>query len=182
MKTQGELWNDRYQNWSTYLQHLHLNIKYKKGSTNRVVEYLSRPPVATLTTVLDSCGRDTSRSPHLYKKYPNFSTTYQILGANFMVANFNHQDGLLCCLGHLYIPSRKGDKIIWEAHYSRVEGHFGIKMTVAVLQKHFYWPKLRPDVDKYMRSCTACSISKPTTKKQGFYIPLPTPNRSWESI
>jgi hypothetical protein len=33
-----------------------------------------------------------------------------------------------------------------------------------------------------MRSCTACAIAKPTTKKQGLYTPLPTPDRPWESI
>jgi hypothetical protein len=27
-----------------------------------------------------------------------------------------------------------------------------------------------------------CTIAKPTTKKQGMYTPLPTPNRPWESI
>jgi hypothetical protein len=56
-------------------------------------------------------------------------------------------------------------KLIWEAHYSQVEGHFGVKKTVAMLQKHFYWPKLRQEVSKYIRSCTACAIAKPTTKK-----------------
>ena len=61
-------------------------------------------------------------------------------------------------------------------------GHFGIEKRVAVMQKHFYWLKLRQDVDKYIRSCTACTIAKPTTKKQGLYIPLPTPDMPWESI
>jgi hypothetical protein len=31
-------------------------------------------------------------------------------------------------------------------------------------------------------SYTACTISKPTTKKLGLYTPLPTPDRPWESI
>jgi hypothetical protein len=57
-----------------------------------------------------------------------------------------------------------------------------IEKTVAVLQQHFYWSKLRQDVNKYIRSCTACAISKPTIKKQGMYTPLPTPDRPWESI
>jgi hypothetical protein len=57
-----------------------------------------------------------------------------------------------------------------------------VKNTVAMLQKHFYWPKLRQEVSKYIRSCTACAIAKPTTKKQGLYTPLPTPDRPWESI
>ena len=60
--------------------------------------------------------------------------------------------------------------------------HFSIEKTVAMLQKYFYWPKLRQEVGKYIRSCTACAIAKQTTKKQGLYTPLPTPDRSWESI
>jgi hypothetical protein len=154
----------------------------KIGSTNRVVDCLSRPPVATLTTVLDSCGHETSGWPHLYETDPDFSTTYQMLGENSVVTNFHLQDGLLCRLGHLCVPSSEHAKLIWEAHYSRVAGHFGVEKTVAVLQKHFYWPKLRQDVSKYIRSCTACAIAKPTTKKQGLYTPLPTPNKPWESI
>jgi hypothetical protein len=46
----------------------------------------------------------------------------------------------------------------------------------------FLLAKLRQDVSKYIWSCTACTISKPTTKKQGMYTPLPTPDRPWESI
>ena len=61
-------------------------------------------------------------------------------------------------------------------------GDFGVEKTVVILQKHFYWKKLRQDVSKYIRSYTACVIAKPTIKKQGLYTPLPTPERPWESI
>jgi hypothetical protein len=99
-----------------------------------------------------------------------------------MVSNFHLQDELLFHLVNLFIPSSERKKRIWEAHYSGVVGHFGVEKTVAVLQKQFYWPKLQHDVDKYIRSCTACAIAKPITKKQGLYTPLPTPKNPWESI
>jgi hypothetical protein len=89
---------------------------------------------------------------------------------------------LFFCLGHIYVPSSEQVKLFWESHYSRVSGHFGIENIVAMLQKYFYWLKLRQEVNKYIRSCTACTIYKPTTKKQGMYTPLPTPDRPWESI
>jgi hypothetical protein len=143
MQTQGKLQNDRHQKWSTYLQQFHLNIKYKIGSTNCVVDCLSRPPIMELTTVLDSCGHDTSILPQLYETDPDVATTYQMLGANAIVNNFHLQDGLLCRLGHIYVPSSELANTIWEAHYSRVAGHFGVEKTMAMLQKHFYWPKLR---------------------------------------
>jgi hypothetical protein len=57
--------------------------------------------------VLDSCSHETSGWPHLYETDPDFSTTYQMLGANSVVTNFHLQDGLLCHLGHLCVPSRE---------------------------------------------------------------------------
>ena len=88
--------------------------------------------------VLDSCGHETSRWPQLYETNPDFTTTYQMLGANAIVDNFHLQDGLLFHLGHIFVPSSEQVKLIWEAHYSRVAGHFGIEKTMEMLQKHFY--------------------------------------------
>jgi hypothetical protein len=109
---------------------------------NYIVDCLSRPPFAELTTVLDSCGHETSGWPQLYERDPDFTTTYQMLGANAVVDNFHLQDGLLCRLGHNCVSSSERVKLIYEYHYSRVARHFIIKNTVAMLQKHFYWLKL----------------------------------------
>jgi hypothetical protein len=114
----------------------------KHEAPMHVVDCLSRPPVTTLTMVLDSCGHETYGWPQLYETDPDFTTTYQMLGANAVVDNFHLQDGLLCHLGHICVPSSERAKLIWESHYSRVAGHFGIEKTVVMLQKHFYWPKL----------------------------------------
>jgi hypothetical protein len=85
-------------------------------------------------------------------------------------------------LGHICVPSSEQANIIWEGHYCGVVGNFGIEKTVAMLHKHFYWPKVRHEVNKYIMSCTTYAISKPATKKQGLYTPLPIPDRPWESI
>jgi hypothetical protein len=138
--------------------------------------------MAALTTVLHSCGHEASEWPQLYQQDPDFATTYHLLGTGMTITDFHIQDRLLCHLGHLCVPTRERAKMIWESHYSRMAGHFGMEKIVVILQKHFYWPKLRQDVNKYIRSCTSCAISKPTIKKQGLYTPLPTPEKPWESI
>jgi hypothetical protein len=176
------LQNDRHKKCSTFLQQFHLNIKYKTWSTNRVVYFLSLPLVAALTKMLHSCGHEASGWPQLYQYDPNFATTYQFLGTGENVTNFKIQDGLLCHLVHLCVPTRERAKIIWEAHYSRMGGHFCMEKTMVVLHKHFYWPKLRQDISKYIISCTACAIAKLEIKKQGLCTPLPTLKRPWESI
>ena len=77
------------------MQQFHLNIKYKMGSTNYVVGCLSKPPITTLTTMLDSFGHETFGWPQIYEIDPDFATTYQMLGANTILANFHLQDELL---------------------------------------------------------------------------------------
>ena len=76
--------------------------------------------------------------PQLYEIDPEFTTTYQMLGANIVVDNFHLQNGLLCHLGHICVPSSERVNMIWEAHYIWVEGHFGVEKIVVMLQKHFY--------------------------------------------
>jgi hypothetical protein len=181
-QTHGKLQNDYHQNWSTYLQQFHLNINYKTWTTNRVIDYLIRPPMVALTSVLHSCGHEAYNWPQLYQQDLNFANTYKILGIGVNVTDFHIQDGLLCHLGHLYVPARKCAMLIWEAHYSRMVGHFCVEKIVAILQKHFYWPKLRQDVNKYIISFTSCAIAKLAIKKQGLYTPLTTCKKPWESI
>ena len=79
--------------------------------------------------VLKCCGHETSRWSQLYASNLNFATTYQVVSKGTLVANFHLQDGLLCHLGHLYVLSSEHAKLIWEAHYSWVEGHFGMERT-----------------------------------------------------
>jgi hypothetical protein len=56
-----------------------------------------------------------------------------MLGANAIIDNCHIQDGLLCCLVHICVPSTEQEKLIWEAHYSQVAGHFGIEKKVVML-------------------------------------------------
>jgi hypothetical protein len=119
-----------------------LNIKYKKGSANKIADFLNGPRIIALTTMLNSCWHKTSDWLLLYKSDPEFGHTYNTLLEGKKVPNFHLQDALLCHLGHLWVPSSERAKMIWEAHYSRVAGHFGVEKTVAVLQKYFYWLNL----------------------------------------
>ena len=51
-----------------------------------------------------------------------------------------------------------------------------------MLADHFYWPKMRRDVDRFVRSCIVCNTSKSKLKPYGLYTPLPSPTTPWEDI
>jgi hypothetical protein len=148
-----------------------LEYKYKKGSTNHVADCLSRPPLTILTTVLKSYGHETSGWSQLYNNDSDFATSYQTLSARKSVPDFHLQDGLLCHLSHLCVPSSESAKMTWEAHYSWAARHFGVEKIVAVLQNHFYWMKLRQDVLSTSDPALPTLLPIPPSRNRG-YTPL----------
>ena len=85
--------------------------------------------------MLNSCGHENFGWSQLYASDLDFATTDQAVSAGTLVTNFHLQDGLLCHVGHLYVPLRECAKLIWESHYSQVAGHSRVDKTVVVLQK-----------------------------------------------
>ncbi|KAK1608176.1 hypothetical protein QYE76_031849 [Lolium multiflorum] len=69
-----------------------------------------------------------------------------------------------------------------ESHAGGLMGHFGREKTLLMLADHFYWPKIRRDMDRYVRRCITCNKSKSKLKPHGLYTPLPAPTTPWEDI
>lgn len=61
-------------------------------------------------------------------------------------------------------------------------GHFGVKKTEDVLADHFFWPRMRRDVERFIARCTTCQKAKSRLNPHGLYMPLPVPNVPWEDI
>ncbi|KAK1668157.1 hypothetical protein QYE76_056316 [Lolium multiflorum] len=54
-------------------------------------------------------------------------------------------------------------------------GHFGREKTLLMLADHFYWPKMRRDVDKYVKRCITCNKSKSKLKPHDLGASRSTP-------
>ena len=61
-------------------------------------------------------------------------------------------------------------------------GHFGVKKTEDILSGHFFWPKMRRDVGRYVACCTTCQKAKSRLNPHGLYMPLPVPSTPLEDI
>jgi hypothetical protein len=72
--------------------------------------------------------------------------------------------------------------LLQEAHSGGLMGHFGAKKTEQVLVNHFFWPKMRRDVERYVQRCTTCHKAKSRLNPHGLYTPLPIPSVLWEDI
>jgi hypothetical protein len=69
-----------------------------------------------------------------------------------------------------------------EAHGGGLMGHFGVKKIEDVLTAHFFWPKMRHDVERYVSRCTTCNKAKFRLNPHDLYMLFPVPSVSWEDI
>jgi hypothetical protein len=92
-------------------------------------------------------------------------------------------DGLLYRASKLCVPASSVRlMLLQEAHGGGLMGHFGVKKTEDVLSAHFFWPRLRRDVERYVARCTTCNKAKSRLNPHGLYLPLPIPSARWEDI
>ncbi|KAJ0540763.1 putative nucleotidyltransferase, Ribonuclease H [Helianthus annuus] len=95
-------------------------------------------------------------------------------------SDFLLHDGFLFKGNQLCIPdSSLRLKIIKELHG---EGHVGRDRTLQLVQASYYWPTMRKEVDRYVKRCRVCQVSKGTATNAGLYMPLPIPSQPWVDI
>ena len=58
--------------------------------------------------------------------------------------------------------------LLQEAHRGGLMGHFGAKKTEEVLSTHFFWPRMRRDVERYVARCATCQKAKSRLNPHGF--------------
>ncbi|OMP09092.1 hypothetical protein COLO4_05809 [Corchorus olitorius] len=163
LHSQSKLRQSRHFKWMGFLEQFHLLIRYKKGKTNQLADWLSRPPLKVANMVM---YREPSNSVIYKEQYIEdtcFQNAYQQLEAGNNMDGYHLEDGLLFKGGKLCVPSESRLKLIREAHHSLVAGHFGIHKTVANLQRYVYWPNMLNDVTHYIRGCSICSVMETET-------------------
>jgi preprotein translocase subunit SecG len=70
-------------------------------------------------------------------------------------------DGFVFRTNRLCIPVGSVHLLLMqEAHGGGLMGHFGAKKTEDVLAAHFFWPKMRRDVEWFIARCMTCQKAK----------------------
>ncbi|XP_052877267.1 uncharacterized protein LOC128283891 [Gossypium arboreum] len=153
--------NRGHAKWVEYLESFPYVIKHKKGKDNIVADALSRR--YTLLSYLDSKILGFALLKDSYANDSDFGKIY-VTCENGVFDTFYRYEGFLF-------------KEVHEAHSGGLMGHFGVNKTLATLHKHFYWPRMRKDVERVCERCIACLLSLPTdqfvhadAKKKGDFV------------
>lgn len=176
----------RLARWAVRLQQFDFSIIHRKGKEHLVPDYLSRdvPSIALVETEVVSdkwyldMVRRISENPLNYPKW-------RVEGQKI----FKHVNSRCVGLGDsgdewkLVVPKERRGKLLQEYHDLPTAGHMGIFKTFNRLAERFYWPKMRCDVARYVRTCETCQAVKVEPKKPaGLMLSNPKVSRPWQVI
>jgi hypothetical protein len=104
LQEQTKLQQSRHYIWMGFLQQIHLVIKYKKGTSNKVADMFSRPPiVASIILKNDSLSHDSYVEKYVVDE--DFKEVFEKLTHGAQVENYCLQGKLLYHLGKICIPT-----------------------------------------------------------------------------
>ena len=90
---------------------------------------------------------------------------------------FYRLDGYLFRENRLCVPnSSMRELLVRESHEGGLMGHFGVRKTLDVLHEHFFYPKMKRDMERAFARCITCRQAKSRVLAHGLYIPLLVPS------
>ncbi|GKV33019.1 hypothetical protein SLEP1_g41575 [Rubroshorea leprosula] len=169
--------------WQDFLAEFDYVMEYKPGRANVVADALSRK--ATFASISRPEGNILNRVKEGLAHDP-FAKSLMEMAREGKTRRFWCNDGALYTVGNrLYIPKWENlrRELMKECHDSRWAGHPGIKRTMALVEELYYWPRMRDDVEAYVRTCLVCQQDKIEQRQPGGLLePLPAPERPWECV
>jgi len=72
------------------------------------------------------------------------------------------KDGLLWYQGKIWIPKNEGIRTthIAKHHEPPQAGHGGTAKTTEIMNRRYYWPKIREDIKRFIKNCDTCQRTK----------------------
>ncbi|WVZ51748.1 hypothetical protein U9M48_002861 [Paspalum notatum var. saurae] len=173
--------NRRHAKWVEFIESFPYVIKHKKGKDNVIADALSTRYTMLLQLDHRIFGLESIKEQYAYDEDFKDITLHCKDGRTWDKYVIN--EGFVFRANRICIPVGSVRLLLLqEAHGGGLMGHFGAKKTEAVLSTHFFWPKMRRDVERFVSRCTTCQKAKSRLNPHGLYMPLPVPSTPWEDI
>lgn len=156
----------RLARWAVKLSQYDIEFEFRKGTHNILPDTLSRAPIQI--ALLDEDVGDFKKDKWYEKmcnnvrddpeKYSDWMISEQgilykhVISVSIMDASTPQWK--------IVVPKHRRRQVIEECHDYPVAAHLGIFKTLARVRDLYYWPKLKGDVVKYVKSCRICSAQK----------------------
>lgn len=152
----------RLARWAMKLRQYTFDLVHRKGRLNVVPDALSRAPEVSLIDIpldkLDnwylSLKTKILNNPDAY---PNFRIENEII---YKLILFRSKVKTNVNEWKILVPKHLRNDVVSSCHDPPVSGHFGYFKTLARVQDNYYWPRMRKDILKYVKSCKICNAQK----------------------
>ena len=193
----------RKARWVEILNEYPVEVIYQPGRSNIVADALSRrPPTAALASLsrISVDPATIARIRELYIQDDVFGAILKnidkesedIDGSVVSILHHYKLDSnskllYLCKEGtrRLCIPRDKDlqNILMKDFHSSPVGGHMGFTRVYEQMRKLYYWPRMKDDINKFIRRCDSCQRNKHSNRPMsGYLTPLQIPKRPWSSV
>jgi hypothetical protein len=129
-------------------------------------------------------NKEYKASPSKRKKAtgrPEGSEDSPVWGAEWRV----DQSGLLRRHNSVFVPASPAlrNEILEMVHDDPLSGHFGVKKTLELLARSWWWPGMKQSVQEYVETCPICQRTKVKRHRPyGALQSLPQPSGKWKEI
>ena len=173
----------RLARWMFELQQFDYDIKYRRGTLNRVADALSRQPeVSAIQPIrcrwynrLCRAVRDDPTAHPDYRIHDDRLTRHILHSLNFNETPANTQ-------WKICIPREQRKEIMHQYHDAPTAGHGGIAKTIARIASKYYWPGMLREIAAYVRGCQTCLAHKPLQQKPAGQMHATDVARPWEHV
>lgn len=173
----------RLSRWAMRLQQYDMLVEHRKGSKNVVPDALSRAPMeAMVISVSDDqwfigLMRAVTYEP---EKFPDFRIEDDDLYKHIPL---KHNLETNISPWKKVVRQEGREEIIRKCHDDPTSAHLGSSKTYARLQECYYWPKMKEDVSRYVKSCEVCSMQKvPPEARKGLMGQEKNVSYPWQVI
>lgn len=181
----------RLARWCVKLQQYNFDIVHRRGKDNVVPDALSRsvPAINELSSISPPFEnyRDTWYTKMLENvgsrplDYPQWRESNGVLYRKVRSMYPGLEPGTMDW--KIVVPKSHRYDLIKQHHDNPTAGHAGIFKTHGRLVQRYFWPKMRADVSKYVRSCQVCLAHKPEQKAPaGLILGRPDVTKPWELV
>lgn len=158
--------------WALKLQQYSFDLVHRKGKLNVVPDALSRIPDVDVSAIEIDSNTDDQWYMRLREKIIEFPENYpewkvvdsrvfkHIPSKSPVKTNVNEWK--------ILVPYSQRKNVIASCHDPPTSAHLGFFKTLMRVQQQYYWPRMRPDILKFVRRCQTCGAQKlPNTARMG---------------
>ena len=173
--------NKHQAKWIEFIESFPFVIQYKKkGKDHIVANALFRR--YTLLSIFEAKMIGFEFVKGLYDNDNDFATLYETCEKSAF-GKFYRLDGYLFKENKLCVPNiSMRELLVREVNSGGLMEQFGVKKTFDTFHEHFFWPKIRWDVERIYSECITSRKVKSRALPHSLYTPLPIPITPWVDI